>query len=207
MEQENEKISFSSTLYPPTQFKLALIPLGIALNLAVGTIISILKIPIYMDAVGTIIVTLLAGLGAGIATGVLSFIIGGVLTNPVLPYFAGTQAVIAIYVYFLAKHAAFSTTFKTILSGIGLGVIAGIVSAPIIVYLFGGITGSGRSLITAYLLATGKNILKSVILTGAAAEPIDKTFQCLLAIWLLKGVPKSFLRRFKSLSLERNNLI
>ena len=189
------------------QQNLALIPLGIALNLALGTLVHILKLPVYVDAVGTIAVTLLVGLRAGIIVGVLSFLIGGVLVNPVLPWFSGTQAVIAIYSHIAARKGGFKTLPRTILVGIGLGIVAAIVSAPVIVYLFGGITGSGASLIVAFLLASGKSVLKSVILSGLAAEPLDKTIQCLLAVWLLKGLPQSLLSRFRDGSLEENNLV
>ncbi len=189
------------------QQNLALIPLGIALNLALGTLVHILKLPVYVDAVGTIAVTLLVGLRAGIIVGVLSFLIGGVLVNPVLPWFSGTQAVIAIYSHIAARKGGFKTVPRTILVGIGLGIVAAVVSAPVIVYLFGGITGSGASLIVAFLLASGKSVLKSVILSGLAAEPLDKTIQCLLAVWLLKGLPQSLLSRFRDGSLEENNLV
>lgn len=189
------------------QQNLALIPLGIALNLALGTLVHVLKLPVYVDAVGTIAVTLLVGLRAGIIVGVLSFLIGGVLVNPVLPWFSGTQAAIAIYVHIVARKGGFRTILRTLLSGIGLGVVAAVVSAPVIVYLFGGITGSGASLIVAFLLASGKSVIKSVILSGLAAEPLDKTIQCLLAVWLLRGLPQSLLRRFRGGSLEENNFI
>lgn len=189
------------------QQNLALIPLGIALNLALGTLVHILKLPVYVDAVGTIAVTLLVGLRAGIIVGVLSFLLGGVLVNPVLPWFSGTQAVIAIYVHLVARKGGFKSLPRTVLAGIGLGVVAAIASAPVIVYLFGGVTGSGASLIVAFLLASGKSIIKSVILSGLAAEPLDKTIQCLLAAWLLRGLPQSLLRRFRGGSLEENNFV
>lgn len=191
----------------PLQQELALIPLGIALNLAIGTIVHLLKLPIYVDAVGTIVVTLVAGLRAGVLTGVLSFLLAGVLTNPVLPYFAGTQAAIAVYTYLVASRGGFKTYLRVIVAGIGLGVVAGVVSAPVIVYLFGGITGSGASMIVAFLLASGKSVLRSVILSGLAAEPLDKTIQCLLAIWLLRGLPQTLLRRFRGGKLDENDLI
>jgi energy-coupling factor transport system substrate-specific component len=189
------------------QQNLALIPLGIALNLALGTLVHVLKLPVYVDAVGTIAVTLLVGLRAGIIVGVLSFLIGGVLVNPVLPWFSGTQAVIAIYAHIVARKGGYKTVPRTILAGIGLGIVAAIVSAPVIVYLFGGITGNGASLIVAFLLASGKSVIKSVILSGLAAEPLDKTIQCLLAVWLLRGLPQSLLRRFRGGSLEENNFV
>jgi energy-coupling factor transport system substrate-specific component len=185
---------------------LALIPLGIALNLALGTIVHTLKLPVYIDAVGTVITTLLLGLRAGILVGVSSFLIGGVIVNPVLPWFSGTQAAIAIYTHVVARRGGFKSYPRTILSGVGLGLVAGVVSAPVIVYLFGGITGSGASLVVAFLLASGKSILNSVILSGLAAEPLDKTLQCLLAVWVLRSLPPRLLGRFTGGSLSANGL-
>ncbi|MES2354504.1 MAG: hypothetical protein V4568_08885 [Pseudomonadota bacterium] len=185
---------------------LALIPLGIALNILLGTAIHTLKMPIYMDACGTILVTLLAGWRAGVVVGVASFLLGGMLTNPVLPWFAGTQAAIALYTHFVASRGGLRTYPRIILSGIGLGVVAGVASAPVIVYLFGGITGSGPSLIVAFMLASGKSILNSVLLSGLAAEPLDKTLQLLLAVWLLRGMPRTLLQKFDSRLLATNGL-
>jgi energy-coupling factor transport system substrate-specific component len=186
---------------------LALIPLGIALNLAIGTIIQTLKVPVYLDAVGTIAVTLLAGVRAGMLVGVLSFLLGGLLVNPVLPWFSGTQAAIALYVGWAASKGFLRNIRTSVAAGIGLGVVAAIVSAPVIVALFGGITGSGASLVVAFLLASGKSVLQSVVLSGLAAEPLDKTLQVLLALWLLRGVPKSLLERFRNERLTKNGLL
>lgn len=192
------------TITPQT---LALISAGIVLNMVIGTIVHVLKIPVYLDAVGTIAVTLLAGVSAGMITGVLSFVFAGLVTNPVLPWFSGTQAAIAIYCGVVAARGGFASYPRTALSGIGLGVIAGVVSAPVIVYLFGGITGSGASLIVAFLLASGRSLLQSVLLSGVAAEPVDKLLQCLLAVWLLRGLPKGILDHFREGYLIQNGFI
>ena len=45
----------------PTTAALALVPLGVLLNLGIGTIVHLLKLPLFVDAVGTILVTLLIG--------------------------------------------------------------------------------------------------------------------------------------------------
>jgi energy-coupling factor transport system substrate-specific component len=186
---------------------LALIPVGIAINLAIGTIAHTLKVPVYLDAIGTIIITLLLGLVPGILVGVLSFLIGGLLTNPVLPWFCGTQVVIAVYTHVVARYGGFKSVWKTIASGIGLGVVAAIASAPVIVMLFGGVTGSGASLLVAVLLKSGEGVIKSVVLSGFASEPLDKTIQCLVSIWLLRGLPKTMLQNFKNGSLRQNKII
>lgn len=188
------------------QLVVALIPLGIALNLALGTFIHAIRAPIYLDEVGTMCIVMLVGLRAGLVVGVASFLIGGLLTNPVLPWFTGTQIAVALYVYLVGRRGGYRTWWRAVVAGIGLGVVAGIVSAPIIVWLFGGVTGSGSSFLTAFLLASGKSMLKSVFLSGLAAEPLDKTLQTLLMVYLLCGLPKNLLKHFPNSLLPQNGI-
>lgn len=178
---------------------LALIPLGILVNLGIGTIVHLLKLPVFVDAVGTILVTLLIGIRWGAVTGVLSFLIGGMIVNPVMPYFIATQAIIAIIAGLFAARGWFRSIPRTILTGVCVGIAAAIVSAPVIIKLFGGITGSGSGFITAFLLASGKKIVESVILTGISCEPVDKTIQCLLAFWFIRTLPLRFRERLEPL--------
>lgn len=186
---------------------LALVPLGVLLNLGIGTIVHLLKLPVFLDAVGTILVTLLIGWRWGLVSGVLSFLIGGLLVNPVMPWFSGTQAVIAMVTGFLAARGGFKTIPKVVLNGTVIGVCAAIASAPVIITLFGGITGSGSGFITSFLLASGKKIVESVILTGLSCEPIDKILQALLAFWLIKTLPLGVRRKFDPLGYLKQNSV
>ena len=53
-----------------------LIPIAIAINIVLGyTVQTILKLPIYLDSIGTILVGVLAGPIAGALTGILSNLI------------------------------------------------------------------------------------------------------------------------------------
>src|SRR5207237_7248125 len=55
---------------------IALMPVAIAINIVLGyTVQSVLKLPIYLDSIGTILVGVLAGPIAGALTGVLSNLI------------------------------------------------------------------------------------------------------------------------------------
>lgn len=189
---------------------MSLVPMGIALNIVLGTLVQTIKLPIYLDAVGTIAVTLLVssagrtGMIAGIAVGVLSFLIGGALFNPVLPWFSGTQAVVAIYTYLVIARIvnlennvpARWLWWKLIPAGIGLGIVSGIASAPVIVAVFGGITGSGASLVAAFILKSGDTLINSVIYSGLASEPLDKTLQVLLAVAIYRATPIRHRRSF-----------
>src|SRR5271155_1006513 len=153
---------------------LALIPFGIALNLGLGTLITALKVPLYLDAVATVAVTLLAGFRAGAVVGVASNLIGGVLVNPVLPWYCGTQFLLAAYTALVAKMGWLSTSnskdsrfplpkwvliIRLLVVGIGLGLVSAFASAPVSVFLFSGITGSGPSVVVAVLLKAGKSVM------------------------------------------------
>lgn len=188
--------------------ELALIPIGVALNIALGSLVHALKIPIFVDAVGTIAVTLLVGLRAGIIVGVLSSVLPSAFgINATLWAFSGTQAVIALFAALAASRGVFRKLWTTIVAGVVLGIIAGLVSAPVVAYVFGGVTGSGSSFFVALMMKTGHNLWQSVVTTGMILDSADKVVQMILVWWLMKGMPKSLLRRFPGKSLKANGFL
>lgn len=186
---------------------LAFIPLAIALNLGIGALVKALNLPLYLDSVGTIIATILLGWKRGAIVGVVGFILTSIFFNPVAIYFIGTQIVIALFVNFVGKKGWFSNLLKTIISGVGLGIIAALVSAPVIIWVFGGATGNGSALVTSFFVKLGNQIANSVLLSGISIEPIDKGLQCVLAFLVLKSVPKNLIEKFKGGSVLQNKFI
>jgi len=81
-------------------------------------------------------------------------------------------------------------------TGFVVALTAAIVSTPISVYLYGGITASGSSFITAYLLQTGQGMLSAVLSTGFLVEPVDKITTSMLAFAIVQGLSTRFLARF-----------
>jgi energy-coupling factor transport system substrate-specific component len=76
---------------------LVLIPVAIAINIAVGQLIYTLKIPLYLDSIGTVLVGVLAGPWAGALTGLLSNLIWGLpALNVTYAPFAAVAAVIGL---------------------------------------------------------------------------------------------------------------
>ena len=186
---------------------LTFIPLAIAINVGVGAIVKALNLPLYLDSIGTIIATILLGFKKGAIVGVLSFILSTIIINPFAIYFCSTQLIIAWFINIVAKKGMFSNIYKTLFSGIGLGIVTAIVSAPIIVYLFQGATGNGASLVTSFFLKMGNQILNSVLLTGFSIEPLDKLIQCILSYIIIKEIPKSLLKNFVGGTLKENNFL
>lgn len=187
---------------------LAVMGVLVAFNVVVGGAVHILKLPVYLDAIGTILAAMLMGWGPGVIVGVLSFVLAAAVISPVYIWFCGTQAVIALYIFFVAaRFGAFTSILRASLSGLVLGVITGVVSAPVIVFAFGGVAGSGRDLLTAALIGSGQQVYKAVILSGTASEPFDKLLQVLTAYAILRSLPKRVLGQFRNPMLEKNGLL
>lgn len=194
--------------------RLIAIALCAALNFSLGSIVYLIKLPIYLDSVGTILCALLivddrkAAFVCASLAGIIGILITGLLFNPFLPWFVMTVVAIAAVSAFLttAGAAAFrarptptaSFARRVLIYGIVTGLAAAIVSAPVVAWLFGGVTGSGTTFIVALFLKAGQQLMSAALLSGLAAEPIDKTLQVLLAALLYRATPSEFIAMLKA---------
>jgi energy-coupling factor transport system substrate-specific component len=180
---------------------IALIAIAIVLNIALGQVVSLLKLPIFLDSIGTVLVALLAGPWAGALTGLLTNLIWGLISDPSAAAFAPVALVIGLVAGLCAKYGLFRKWWQAILSGVIITVALSIIAIPIRVYMFGGVTGSGADFIVAYLLATGKDLFSAVLITVITDNLIDKVVTALLAWAIVKGLPRRFSTRFSRASL------
>src|SRR5690349_17356858 len=157
-----------------------LIPVAIAINLTVGQIVLVLKLPVYLDSIGTVLVGVICGPWAGALTGALSNIIAGLILDPGwFPWFP-VAAAIGATAGVMANIGYFKSWWKVVVTGFVIALVATFVGTPISIIIFGGLTASGSSLITAFLLETGKSLVGSVLTTNFIAEPLDKIATSLL---------------------------
>jgi energy-coupling factor transport system substrate-specific component len=96
----------------------------------------------------------------------------------------------------MANWGFFKSWWKVAVTGFVVALTAAVTSTPIAVYLYGGITASGSSFITAYLLQTGQGVLQAVLSTSFITEPVDKITTAMLAFAILQGLSNRFLARF-----------
>ena len=179
-----------------TTSTLVLIPVAIAINIVLGEIALILKLPIYLDGTGTIFVAVLCGPWAGALTGMLTNIIWGITIDPnMLPWFP-VAMVIGLVAGFMAKWGWFNKWWKVIVTGFVISIFTTLVSTPIAVYLYGGITTSGSSFITAFLLQTGQDLVTSVLTTNILTDPLDKIISSLLAYAVIRALSKRYISKF-----------
>ena len=173
-----------------------LIPVAIAINVVIGEIVVLLKLPIYLDSIGTILVGVLCGPWAGMVTGMLSNTIWGLAIDPnALPWFPVAGA-IGLVAGLCANAGMFKSWWKAVISGFLIALAAAIVGTPIAVLVYGGITASGSAFITAYLLQTGRGVVEAVFSTNFLVEPVDKIATAMLAFAIIGGLSTRYLVRF-----------
>lgn len=173
---------------------LALIAVCAVTNLSVGFIVAAFKLPFYLDSIGTVLAAAMGGPMIGIATAVVSVLVGSLYT-PTLWAYVLTGVAIALYTAVCVRLGYLRSLGATIAWGLGLGVIAAIVSAPVTAYLWGGVSFTGSDAITAYFRVLGKTVLDSVLLSGLSTDPVDKLFTSLIAYAVLRRLPDR-LKRF-----------
>ena len=176
---------------------LVLIPVAIALNLAVGQLVLALKLPLYLDSIGTILVGVLAGPWAGALTGFLANVIWTATGwFPQAIAFAGVAAIIGALAGAFARAGWLKLWWRAALAGVITGLVAAVVSAPIAAYVFGGVMGSGTDALVVLFRQAGLDALGANMAQGTFSDPLDKTISYLIVWGLLRALPRSFSARF-----------
>ncbi|HGI5212339.1 TPA: ECF transporter S component [Providencia alcalifaciens] len=182
---------------------LALIVFSIAINMVVGQLSSMLKLPIFLDSIGTIICALLAGPWAALFSGLATNLLWGLLSGPIAAAFAPVAMMIGLSAGLLARAGGFRTLPRVILSGVVITFALMIVAVPIRTYLFAGTTGSGADFFVAYFHAVGENLLESVAITVLGANIADKIISSIVAWLLVRRLPERVQRTFPNMAKVR----
>ena len=178
---------------------LSLIAMGIGINIVMGELTAVLKIPLYLDSVGTVFVAVSCGPYAGALCGLLSNVTAGILINPPMMFFVPVSIVIGLFTGFVASRGAFATLPKAIVFGLMQGIISALVSAPIAAFVFGGMTMGGTDFLVLYFRSMGNNVLNSVFYQGLAADPIDKCCSYVVVFLVVSRLPVSLRNRLPRL--------
>ena len=115
---------------------ISLMPVAIAINIAIGSLVVLLRLPIYLDSVGTVLVGVLAGPWAGALTGLLSNLIWSILpvpggAGPTAAFFAPVAGVIGLMAGWWASRGIFRLRADDVRVGGFLALATGIAAAVV----------------------------------------------------------------------------
>jgi hypothetical protein len=259
---------------------IALMPIAIALNIVLGgAVANALKIPIYLDSVGTILVGVLCGPIAGALTGAVTNLLWSYVIPP--PFQSGAAAAFAItavaigviagvagragllrprpntpterlalggaltvglilamsYVALIGYEkiigsAALApssdnqlllilgwvalglvvltvvgliallvarrdlTAAYVVVLGVGTGIVAALISAPIAAGVFSGVTGAGTDFLVAAFRQAGADVQAATLGQGLISDPIDKVVTFFVVYLILNAMARRTKARF-----------
>lgn len=182
---------------PPFLF----IPIGILLNLLGAFANSALKLPLFLDSIGTFLAAVTLGPWIGAAVGFLSNLIIGVVHTPVAIPFGIVNGFIGLVSGYLAKKRGFEDFVTPLTAALILGLLCPVIATPIAVYLFGGVTGGRIDTYVSILMESGNRIFSSAFLIRIAANLADKLISAFAVMIVIRQLPG----KWKGMAAARGN--
>lgn len=175
---------------------LALIPSAVALNLAIGFVVNQLGLPLYLDSIGTVLTSALAGPPAGVIAGLLSQGVRSLYEGFIWLPFGAVQVLVALIAALAARRAGFRSAAVTLAWGLATGLLAGALSAVISYFVFKGVTATGVTAVTLLLTRIGFTQAGAVTASSIGTDLVDKAIVFVLVGITLRALPQRVLGRF-----------
>jgi energy-coupling factor transport system substrate-specific component len=154
-----------------------------------GQIASLLKLPIYLDSIGTILVAATCGAWPGAITGSISITLNSITSPTNLPY--GILNIgFAILAAFLSRRGVFTRLWSSLLSIPLFSIIGGFGGAIVTLVLYGGFSGFGSDFVTAGLVAAGLPVSTAVFVASYPLDMLDKLPQLIIVFIVLNRMSK-----------------
>lgn len=176
---------------------IAIIPVALILNILLGQVVGAIGLPLYLDAVGTVLLAALAGPSAGLATGALSSVVWALFNPLALPFAAGS-ALTGWLAGMAINRGAFRNIFMAILSGVGIGLVTGAIAAPVAAFVYGGTAGVGTGALVSLFRELGNSLIASVTFQSFISDPLDKALVLVLVFLVVKALPMKTRRALES---------
>ncbi len=182
-----------------TTASLVLIPAAVGINYIGKLFAGVLKLPLWLDAIGTVLASMLAGPVVGAIAGAINNIIYGLTMDPISFVYALTSIAIGITVGIISYKGMLKNIGQAFIAGLIVALVAAVVSTPINIGFWGGQTGNvwGDALY-AYLIAHNFPVWIASFLDEIVVDIPDKVATVVIGYAIFKGLPKKLTVMFNS---------
>ena len=165
----------------------------VALNVVGAVLASTLKLPIYFDSMGTILISIIGGYVPGIAVGYATNLMKTIFVSGSI-YYGLVNVIIAIITVRLARRGWFKKLSRTIFASILLTAVCGTLDLLLSHYLGEGSVGSQLAAPLAQQLYSAGilDYLPAQIAAEYAVNFVDKVLVVLLATLIYHMLPATF---------------
>lgn len=179
-----------------------LIPAAIGINYLGKLFAELLKLPLWLDSIGTCLAAYIAGPIVGAIVGAAINIIYGVMINPISAIYALTNVVIAITVGIFAHKGYFQKLRSVIFVGVVVSFISCAISTPLNLFLGdGGVEGVVGEMLLTVCRSQGLPDWIAISIEELLMEIPDK----MIAILSVYAVGKILTASFLDMYQEKEN--
>ncbi|MBY6278051.1 ECF transporter S component [Symbiobacterium thermophilum] len=180
-----------------TTLSLVLIPVAVGINYVGKLFAAALKLPLWLDSIGTVLAGMLAGPWIGAISGAVNNIIFGITADPVSFWYLITSIVIGLLVGYLAMTGWIRDFPRAVVLGLIVALAAAVVSTPINVILWEGTTGNvwGDALYTV-LRNGGTPVWIASFIDELVVDLLDKVATVIISFLIFKALPQRLVGLF-----------
>ena len=171
---------------------IVLIPACIGINYLGKLFASVLKLPLWLDSIGTCIGAVLGGPIIGGICGAANNLIYGFTTgDSITLVYALTSLGIGVAVGIMARLGRMKKLSGAVLTACGAGFVAVLISTPLNILFWGGTTGNlWGDAVFAWSQASGLPVALGSFLDEVIVDVPDKLITLLIVFAIIKGLPK-----------------
>lgn len=180
-----------------TTLTIVLIPVAVAINYVGKLFASALKLPLWLDSIGTVLSGMLAGPWIGAISGAVNNIVFGITADPLSFWYLITSIAIGLVVGYLAYTGWINTFARAVILGLIVALVSAVVSTPINVLLWEGTTGNvwGDGIYAA-LMAKGWTVWPASFVDELVVDLLDKLATVIISFLIYRALPKRLVGLF-----------
>ena len=171
---------------------IVLIPACIGINYLGKLFASVLKLPLWLDSIGTCIGAVLGGpIIGGICGAAHNLIYGFTTGDSITLVYALTSLGIGVAVGIMARLGRMKKLSGAVLTACVAGFVAVLISTPLNILFWGGTTGNlWGDAVFAWSQASGLPVALGSFLDEVIVDVPDKLITLLIVFAIIKGLPK-----------------
>lgn len=176
--------------------QICLLAMAVCLNVAGAQIALLLRLPVLLDSMGSILTGALMGPWFGLIPSLLSGMILGMTVDIYSFYFAPAGMLVGFMAGMLFKHWTVRKS-RLLWQAAFVTLPSALLSACICYGLFGGVTSSGSAILVQILGRTPVGLFFSTLFVQLAVEWIDRGVGLFLVICMMQAMPNELKNRLK----------
>jgi energy-coupling factor transport system substrate-specific component len=175
----------------PLTYVVAVVPVAAALNIVGGQINTVLKLPTFLDMIGTMVAAVILGPWWGALVGVITNVVSSFISGPIGLPFAVCNVAGALVWGYANIWGWMRKSWSFFLVNVLVAFVVSLFAVPIYVFIFGGATGHFADVMTAAFLGMGQNLIVSVFSSNILVSLADKIISGYVGLAIIEALPEN----------------